>query len=289
MSDERRPNRKASGFAIVCFLLMCSAVSPARAQKLFDDHELRDRFYITIGGFGQTEMRTTVRVDAKTPQGGLAAGAVIVLESLFSVEDSVETGRIDGWYRLNRKSRLGWTYFRTKRDGTSIYESDPITIGDITISPGDFVMVEAKSTLFAVSYSYSFVNLERFEAWLGGGLNFQSVDTTVTANIGGQGAELEEEAKATLPIPVFNFGMRYNFTKRIRMLGSQELFGVRVGDYSGRLSNSRILAEFDLTRHFGIGGGIERYNLEADVETTDFNGSFDSSYTGFSLYLKGQI
>lgn len=272
-------------------LVLGAAIAPARAQKLYDDHEMKDRFYVTIGGFSQDDIRTTLRVDARTPAGGLAAGAVVAVESLFSVDDQVSTGRLDGWYRLNRKSRLSWTYWKTSRDGRSVYDRDEdITIGEIVISEGDSVAVDSDSTLFAIGYSYSFVNLAKFEAWLGGGFNVQRADVGVVVDVGGQAIEtLKEDAKATVPIPTINFGMRYNFSERLRALIQQQLFGLRVGDYSGRLNNTRLLAEYALTRHFGIGGGIERYNLEIDVETDDFLGSLDNSYTGLSIYLKGQL
>jgi hypothetical protein len=291
VSNEHKLSRATRIFAAACGLIACAAVSPAEAQKLFDDHEIEDRFYITIGGFEQDEIRTTIRVDAKTPEGGIAAGAVIALESLFSVDDRVTTARLDGWYRLNRKSRIGWTYWRNTRDGLKVYDSDdPITIGDTTISQGDSIDIEDKSTLFAVSYSYSFVNLEKFEAWLGGGLNFQRVESTIVADIGGQGVQtFQEEARATVPVPTLNFGMRYDFTRRFRMLVLQEMFGLRIGDYSGRLNDTRILAEYGITRNFGFGGGLERFSLQVDAEGEDFKGSYDSSYTGFLLYLRGQI
>lgn len=290
MGNQKEPSRTSRVFAVACCVAVCAAASPAWAQKLFDDHELEDRFYITIGGFEQDEIRTTFRLNAKTPQGGFAAGALIALESLFDVDDRVTTGRLDGWYRLNRKSRIGWTLWRTDRDGHNVYNGEDIMVGDITISQDDFVEIEDESTLFAVSYSYSFVNLAKFEAWLGGGLNFQRVETTIVADVGGQGVQrLEEEAKGTVPVPTINFGMRYNFTKRFRMLVRQEMFGIRIGDFSGRLADTRVLAEYGITRNFGFGGGLERFNLEVDADSEDFNGSFDSSYTGFSLYLKGQI
>ena len=86
-------------------LAVCAAASPAWAQQLYDDRELEDRFYVTIGGFSRDDIRTTMQVNAKSPNGGVSAGAIIALESLFNVDESVSTGRIDGWYRFNRKSR----------------------------------------------------------------------------------------------------------------------------------------------------------------------------------------
>jgi len=277
-------------FCLACCVFVCATISPVWAQKLYDDRELDDRFYVTIGGFERDEIRTTIQLNAKSPGGGVAAGAVIALESLFEVDEKVSTVRLDGWYRLNRKSRMNWTYWRTDRDGVSTYTDDDITIGDTTITAGDSITTEDKTTLFAVSYSFSFVNLEKFEAWLGGGLNFQQLDTKITVDIGGQNVQTAEEgAKATIPIPTVNFGMRYNFTKRCRMLLTLDMFGIKVGDYSGRLNNNRVLAEYNITKHFGLGGGLERRSIQVDAESDKFLGSLDTSYTGFSLYLKGQL
>jgi len=73
------------------------------------------------------------------------------------------------------------------------------------------------------------------------------------------------------------------------MILMQQLFGLKYGDYSGKLSNTRILAEWNITKHFGIGGGFERFSFQVDAENEDFKGSLDTSYTALSLYLKGQI
>ena len=101
--------------------------------------------------------------------------------------------------------------------------------------------------------------------------------------------QLEESAKATVPIPTINLGGRWNFSKKVRMLLFQQMFGLKIGDYEGKLDNTRILAEWSINRHFGIGGGIERVNLEFDAESDDFRGALDSGYTAFTLYIRGQF
>ena len=270
-------------------LAVCAAASATTwAQELYDDHEL-DRFYVTIGGFSRDDIRTTMQVNAKSPSGAVSAGAIIALESLFNVDEEVSTVRLDGWYRFNRKSRINFTAWTTDRDGTAVYEGeDDITIRDTTITAGDAIVTEDKTTFFAASYSYSFVNLEKFEAWFGGGLNTQKVDTTVMIDLQDQGVTtFQEEAKATIPIPTLNFGMRYNFSKRCRLLLFQDLFGIKIGDYSGKLNNTRVLAEYNFLEHFGVGGGFERRNIEVDADGDDFSGSLDTSYSGFTLFLKG--
>jgi hypothetical protein len=272
-------------------IALLSVCGPVWAQKSYDDHEMKDRFYITVGGFNRTDLRTTLRLDAKSPQAGLGLGAVIGLESLFKVENSVTTVRLDGWYRFGKKHRIAWTFWQSERDGVSTYEEDePLQIGDeILINTGDTVAINDRSSLTAVNWTYSFLNVAKYEAWLGIGLNFSSVDTTIDVNLGNVIEEAQEEAKGLIPVPTINLGGRWNFNERVRMLFFLQLFGLKFGDYEGRLNNTRLLAEWDITRNFGIGGGFERFAFEVDAEGEDFTGSLDTSYTAFSLFLKGQI
>jgi len=272
----------------ISFALL-SVCGPVWAQKSYDDHEPRDRFYITVGGFKRTDLRTTIRLDAKSPEAGLGLGAVIGLESLFNVENQVTTVRLDGWYRFGKKNRIAWTYWASEREGLSTYTGETIEIGEIFIEDGDTVAVKDNSQLFAVNWTYSFLNTEKYEAWLGAGLNFTTIDTSIEVNVGNVIGSEQEEAKGTVPVPTINFGGRWNFSKRVRMLLFSQLFGLKYGDYEGKLSNTRILAEWDITKHFGIGGGLERFAFQVDAESENFKGSLDTSYTGLVLYLKGQI
>ena len=283
-------NSSARKVLLVICVALCVGSGSAWAQNRYDDHELTDRYYFTLGGFSQTDIRTTIRVDAKSPSGAIAAGAVIGLESLFDVDDKVSTGRLDGWYRFNKKHRIGLTYWRTNREGLSTYNgNESIEIGEIVIDPGDTIVTDDKSQLLAVNWSFSFVNTSKYEAWIGAGLNFQKIDTDIQVNVGGGTNQLQQDAKGTVPIPTLNFGGRWNFSPRWRMLLMQQLFGIKIGDFSGKLDNTRILAEFDITSNFGVGGGFERFNFEVEAEGDEFVGQMDTSYTAFSLYLKGQF
>ena len=276
--------------AVVACAAICAGTGSALAQNRYDDHELTDRFLITLGGYSQTDIRTTIRIDAKTPEGAIGAGTVIALESLFDLDDEVTTARLDGWYRFNKRHRIGWTFWRTERTGLSTYNGDEtIEIGDVVIDPGDFVATDDVSHLYAVNWSYSFVNTSKYEAWVGAGLNFQKIDKMLDISVGGGGGQFQEEAKATVPIPTLNFGGRWNFNKRWRLLLMQQVFGIKIGDFSGKLDDTRILVEFNITPNFGIGGGVERFSLEVEAEGDEFVGQLDTSYSAFTLYLKGQF
>jgi len=275
--------------AAVLLAVICAAFGPAHAQDRYDDHELTDRFYITAGGYSQTDIRTTIRIDAKTSDGAVSVGTFIALESLFDLDNETRTGRIDGWFRINKKHRINWTYWQTKRKGVSTYNgTTTIDVGDVTISPGDYVATEDKSQLIAASWSYSFLNMRKYEAWFGAGLNLQSVNAVIDVDAGGTSGQFEADAKGTVPIPTINIGFRWNFNDRWRILLLQELFGLKIGDFSGKRENTRLLTEVDIIRNFGVGGGFERHNFEVEAEGENFVGQLDSGYSAFTLYLKAQ-
>ena len=75
--------RFRSGTVLASGLVLATLLgAPAMAQKSYDDHELTDRFYITIGGYRQDDIRTTFRLDAKTSVGiGLGTAGSILGET----------------------------------------------------------------------------------------------------------------------------------------------------------------------------------------------------------------
>ena len=58
-----------------------------------------------------------------------------------------------------------------------------------------------------------------------------------------------------------------------RVIVMQKLFGFKIGDFEGRLENTRVLAEFNVTKQFGLGGGFERFGFEVDAESDGLSGS----------------
>ena len=88
---------------------------PAAAQNRYDGHKLEDRFYITLGGFWQFDMRSSVRLDAKVPGGNVILGTLIALERQFDLEDDINIGRLDGGYRFNERHRIGWTFWNADK------------------------------------------------------------------------------------------------------------------------------------------------------------------------------
>ena len=101
------------------------------------------------------------------------------------------------------------------------------------------------------------------------------------------GSQFDEDAEdASLPLPVFSFGARYNFTGKSQLNWMYEVFAVEYGDFDGRFQEATLLFEHNTFKHFGFGGGVTSFQFDLTVEDDDFRGEVETNYTGFMAYFK---
>ena len=109
--------------------------SCAFADDRYDEHPPAERFQIRIGGFFIDRFDTTVRFDSRQ----YPIGTLIDLEDNFNVDSSENVLRIDGFYRFNKRHRMDWTYYRSRRDGSSVATQEYV-IGDPDDPDGGIVI-----------------------------------------------------------------------------------------------------------------------------------------------------
>jgi hypothetical protein len=92
-------------------VVTCSA---AIADERYDDHPPPERFKLRIGTFLIDCFDTTARLDSTQ----YPIGTLIDLEEDFNVDASESVLRIDGFYRFNKRHRIDWTWYCSRRSGT---------------------------------------------------------------------------------------------------------------------------------------------------------------------------
>lgn len=275
----------ARGVALSIFFVLC--FSPlAQAQERYDGLEPAKKFDIRFGGFLTTNHDTTLRVDSNE----LGVGAVISLEDNLEVESSTQVFRLDGFYRFNERHMIDWTWYSNSREGTTEIINEEIKIGDEIYQVGDVIHTSMKTNTIKVGWAYSFINVRKYEAFIGAGLNINfanfSFANTLTVDGGGSTEEAEVKASPNLPLPTVNMGLRYNFTDRLALNFRSEVLTVNFGDVRGRMQDTYLLLDYTLGERWGIGGGINTMLLDVKVEDTEFDVSLNSKYTGLLFYGK---
>ncbi len=261
-------------------LCLTSTFDQVRAQARYDDHELRDRFRITLGGFGTNNTSTKIRIDSNNR----VLGTLIDLEDGLNVEDSATVARLDGFYRFNRAHRIEWTAYSLTRNGRKTLNTSR-TIGGTVYPVGFSLDSEWKLNINKVGYSWSFINVDKYEIFLGAGLNVHdlSLNFTGTGLVAGQVRTYDGDG--SLPLPTFTAGLRYNILDKLAVRFRFENFFLEIGDSKGRMQDSYLLLDYDFTKNFGIGGGLNAYTFDVSSKKDDFTGEIESSYLGLLLYF----
>ena len=73
-------------------------MSDASAQARYDDHEIEDRIFVSLGGFNTPNIQSQLRIDPKD----IGIGTIIDLEDDLNLEKSVSVLRLDGYFRLSK-------------------------------------------------------------------------------------------------------------------------------------------------------------------------------------------
>jgi hypothetical protein len=274
---------------IVGATALCLSLVPPTQAKMLDGQDqesrvLSDRFNISLGLFSP-EIRTDVAAGF-----GNVLGSFVRLENDLGLEESISSGRLDGFYRFARRHAIDFGYLALDRSAERAIEGD-IIFEDLTFRGN--VSSEFTSTLFKLTYKYSFFNSGKAEVGISGGFstyNFDAKlagDIVVTGPMGGEEmAEGETDVSIIAPVPSFGFFSRYAIMPTLIFGASAEFFGLQISDFEARFSDVKVSIDWYPVRNFGVGLGWNSTRIDyKDLGENPF--SVDYRYGGVMLFLSG--
>ena len=277
--------------AVALVLGICSnAVADDDLDDRYDDEPVAERFKFRIGGFLIDSFDTTVRFDSTR----YPLGTLIDLEEDFNIDASESVLRIDGFYRFNKKHRIDWTYYSSRRSGTAV-ASQEYTIGDPNDPDGGFIIpkdsrVQTKWNfdLLKVGYAWSFLNKRRYEMFIGTGLNIRRLDIEIDyqAAISTFAQEDRFDTDSTIPLPTFAIGGRWNLSEKWQSIFRYELFLLEFGNFRGSQQDFQLLLEHSTFKHIGFGVGINTVDINIRASDDTLRGELDSRILGLLGYTK---
>lgn len=275
--------RKMLGF-IGLFLLMLLTAEPLIA----DDSTMAspwEKISINAGAF-LAYSSTDVRF-------GTDLGIDVNLEDALGLDIENKVFRIEGYWRFsdNRRHRLDLSWYSLNRTGTRTISED-ITVSppegeDILIPLGATVKTEFDLDIYQAVYSYSFLQDDRLDFAVQGGLYIMPISfgLSVTGILDG-----EADQSFIAPLPVMGLKMDLLIAPKWYLRSGVQLFFIKYENYTGSLLNHRTAIEYNPWKHVGFGLGIDtlRLQLEADggedYTGMDLRGNVDFGYSGVLLY-----
>jgi hypothetical protein len=269
-----------------CLFTVLAATLPvsAVAGKVSSKWDLPDKFNVNVGAFFITQADTVLGVRATS--GPVSVGAGIDFSRNLGVEDRETAGRIDGYWRFSRRSRVDWTYFKYDRNGQkALLEGIDLPPDFPDFGIGDNVTTRYDTEVLKLAYTFSFMNTEKIELGVGAGLHISKIELELQDI--NDPANKTALAEVTAPLPVGRFILNYNISPRWRWTNSVDFFYLNTGDFKGGLTDIRSTLEHHTFKNVGFGFGLNRFDMDLSFEDTDteFVGDLNNTWSGLLAYV----
>jgi hypothetical protein len=262
-------------------LFLGSTPSLLLAQTADDQHPmLAAKFHAAAGGyFGSGDF--VISADGSTPGAGIDFG-----RELDADDSSTSPLGAIAW-RFGEKWSLRLQGFRLEVEGGRELDHD-VQFGDVTFLEGTNVSAGLDTSVLRAFLGRTFSTGTKHEFGAGFGLHWMQLDAFIAGEVfvNDQSPEFARESvDADLPLP--NIGAWYWYAPSNRWLITSRLdwFSASVGDYSGSLWDVGVGAQYQISKHFGVGAEYSFFDLSGDIDQSSWRGEVEISTTGPSLYL----
>jgi hypothetical protein len=245
-----------------------------------------EKFSVTLGGM-LSNTDSSFRV-------GSGLGVDVDFEKILGLETNTTVFRAESAWRFseNRRHRVDASWFALHRTGTrdlglefDVTEPD----GSITtISTGTQIGSHLDMDIYEIAYSYSFVQDERVDLAVVGGLYVMPIDFGFSAS----GVTVAEGGfKFAAPLPVIGYRMDFAITPKWFFRSGTQIFYVDYSGFVGNLSDIRGAVEFQPIKNVGLGLGFNnlRVNFKGSgsgLPGSDIDGKIEFENRGFQFYAK---
>lgn len=199
-----------------------------------------------------------------------------------SDHSSFFNGQIRWKFGSARKWSIAAQYFSNDATGDAVLEEDVEWEG-ITFREGTNVGAGVKLAVTRLFLGRSFVKNEQHDFGVGVGLHNLDLSAYIEGEIiiGDETTDFHRaEVGESQPLP--NVGGWYNFSpaKNWLLHARVDWISANIGDYDGGLWNTNIGVGYQVWEHVGFDLSWQYFNLNLDVDSEDWRGSADMTYSG---------
>lgn len=265
--------------SLILFALLLTTVPAVVLAQGYAYHPaLSDTFTATLG-----YMRSSNSFRLESDVLG-DIGDDIDFDDALKVSDhsSFFNGQIRWKFGNTRKWSIAGQYFSNKATGDAVLEKD-VEWDGITFREGTNVGSGVKLAVTRLFIGRSFILNEQHDFGLGIGLHNLDISAYIEGEIitddettGFQRAEVSDNQ----PLP--NIGGWYNFSPAKNWLLHARLdwISANIGDYDGSLWNTSVGVGYQVWKNVGFDLSWQYFNLNLNVDSDDWTGGADMTYSG---------
>jgi hypothetical protein len=265
--------------ALFLLIVICAAPSLLAEEESEEARRFRGGA-LRLGAFWVFGIDTTVAAKSQR----FPLGAHIDLSRDLGISDSATVPRGLLSFRFNRRSQVDFDWYRIERSSVKRLERS-ISIGPVEFPIGFQVAAFTDVSIYKGVYSWLFHDDPKVTLGLSIGLNVVDFEAGIDAGPDRIGDDSRSEQSAvTAPLPVIGGRLVYRINPKLEVLFTADVLMVSYGDYSGTFQDVHALAEYRLSKRFGLGGGLNVLGLDLEIDGDDRLGKVQQAMTGVVVY-----
>lgn len=214
--------------------------------------------------------------------------AAIDINKDLGMKDSLVAFRGNFLYRFSKHHAISLGYYKLDLDGI-VSLSRTIELGDTEFDIGIDVLSEYEEQITKVAYNWIFHDEGRVMLSVTPGLHFSKARLSLRAlgtGIGGEiGLEEREDRSVAVPLPMFGGRMVYRLSDRWQVVAVSDIFFLNYDSQEGQLNDTHVFVEYRAAEHLSLGGGLNRFSLDLQLNDDGIAWDWSSVYTGAYVYL----
>lgn len=275
---------KLIALCLTALLLLLS--SGFAAAQDYDYHPyLSDNFYASLGW-----MRSSNSFNMESDLGDDIGDDIDFNDSLgVSDHSTFFNGQLKWVFGSERKWAVAAQYFSNNAKGSTELLKD-VEWDGMTWKEGSFVDAGVKLTVARLFLGRSFFKNERNDFGLGVGIHNLKIKAFIEGEIivDEQTTEIQEAAVSESQI-LPNIGGWYGFSpaKNWLLHARVDWIGASIGDYDGHMWNMNAGVNWQAFEHVGFDLSWQYFTLDVSVDSDDWTGGADMTYSGPVIAITG--
>jgi len=265
-----------------CFLIfsLClfSTTLPAQGRPVEPRHPLLESdFYASLGAF----------LFDKNVKLGLDGSLGFDLEEInfgdqWKLDSSQATGSAVMRWRFGEKWSVSGQYYESNDSARAVLDED-IEWGDYTFKAGISAGAGIGLTVARLFFGRTFHEGVNHEFGAGIGAHWLEIEGYIygEAYINDESIGFRRESvSAGAPLPNIGAWYMHAFSPQWLLSARLDWLDASIDEYSGRLVNTSLGIHYQPFDHFGFSLAYQLFDLDVEVEESDWKGSADLRYTG---------
>jgi len=173
-------------------------------------------------------------------------------------------------------------YFKNNANGDATLKED-VEWQDVIFREGTFVGAGVSLAVTRLFLGRSFIKNNRHD--FGAGIGVHNLDLSayiegeILINDGGTGFHRGDTAESQI-LPNVGAWYLYSPARKWLLRARVDWISAEIGDYDGTLWNTNVGVNYQFARHFGVDLSYQYFKLDVAVDSTDWVGGVEMTYSG---------